>query len=97
MSACDLSIQCIQCCFVPRSLSACMVLPFNIALFLGSTASVLRRGGIVSLAASALFCTLEAPWLCSSAWKQLSAAVIALGAALWVVARPSVSIAKKQE
>ena len=44
----------------------------------------------MSLAAGALFCTPEAPWLCGSAWKQFSAAIIAMGAALWVIAPPAV-------
>ena len=55
-----------------------------------------RRGGVVSLAAGALFCTPEAPWLCSSVWKQLSAAIIALGAALWVLFKSEGSIHTKR-
>ncbi len=42
---------------------------------------------MVSLAASALFCTPGKPWLCGSVWTQVSAAVVALGAAMWVTAQ----------
>ena len=45
----------------------------------------------MSVAADALFCTPAKPWLCSTACTQLSAAVVALGAALWVTAKPGSS------
>ncbi len=46
----------------------------------------------MSLAASALFCTPAKPWLCGSVWTQVSAAVVALGAAMWVTAQPGHSV-----